>query len=765
MLCTEQQALALFDGTTIYSLAPLPNNTAVTNKIRTVECVRVGTTQGDALQFLNVAVRKAMESHDGITRMFESYYDMRNPLRLDDRRTADAIDIYPGWFTEIALRVVNGTPRYCLTIDPSHKVMAKESVLYSVLYQSKDPNRARNTIIGRRVTTVYNYKSYVVEDIDYNKTPLSTFKRVNRRTGEEETITFEQYYKEVGHPIKDTRQPLLLVTGRQREQIFLVPEFCVPAAVPAMAKQKLPQLTSVKPTERVARIESLRRLISDAGDQRSHNLLKAYGLILGDKTIPVQHHAVLPSPPLMFAPGKEVNLQGQSEWRREASNINYSHIRDKKSIHALIVYDSAEVGTFAMEYWNLIKNKLHALNAPLTFAQDLVFGFDARQFHGDFERTLSEATSRFPLHLDKKNCLVVAFLASDKRRSTADYDAYRQFCLHNGYVGQGVDASPDSQRRKMDRKNQDSIVTNIARQIVNKYGYQSWWMTIQKTAPRHANKQFMFVGIDVFHAAPKLVRGEKQAVWQKRSIAGFTAKLVHNGMTSVFCSSEIRDAGAELAGQRTQSAVPQEGTENPGSSFVRDKVFNPDQEPLSTFINNALTHWQAVIRADQLVLIVYRDGVADSQMDELDAAEVDQIKHILHPSTHFIYSVVQKRVNNRFVMRDGEKYGNCPSGTLVEDLARLGQRYNFFLVPCATNLSTNKPVHYTICHDSHPNALSPQEFHALTYASHHCYQNWAGTVKVPDVCQYAHKLAYTLGEAGVTNPVVPDLLKDSMFYL
>ena len=44
-------------------------------------------------------------------------------------------------------------------------------------------------------------------------------------------------------------------------------------------------------------------------------------------------------------------------------------------------------------------------------------------------------------------------------------------------------------------------------------------------------------------------------------------------------------------------------------------------------------------------------------------------------------------------------------------------------------------------------ALSPDQLQKLTYKLCHLYYNWTGTIKVPSVCQYAHKLAFMTGES------------------
>ena len=43
------------------------------------------------------------------------------------------------------------------------------------------------------------------------------------------------------------------------------------------------------------------------------------------------------------------------------------------------------------------------------------------------------------------------------------------------------------------------------------------------------------------------------------------------------------------------------------------------------------------------------------------------------------------------------------------------------------------------------------------------YYNWPGTVRVPAPCQYAHKLAYQVGEHVHNEP--SHLLRDRLFYL
>lgn len=60
------------------------------------------------------------------------------------------------------------------------------------------------------------------------------------------------------------------------------------------------------------------------------------------------------------------------------------------------------------------------------------------------------------------------------------------------------------------------------------------------------------------------------------------------------------------------------------------------------------------------------------------------------------------------------------------------------------NQGTVSPSSYNIIYDSLN--LAPGNVQAFTFRMCHMYFNWNGTIRVPAVCQYAHKLAYLSGE-------------------
>ena len=71
-------------------------------------------------------------------------------------------------------------------------------------------------------------------------------------------------------------------------------------------------------------------------------------------------------------------------------------------------------------------------------------------------------------------------------------------------------------------------------------------------------------------------------------------------------------------------------------------------------------------------------------------------------------------------------------------------RYDFYLVAQNCNVGTVSPSSYNVLYDNL--GLSPDKLQILTYKMTHLYYNWAGTLRVPAVCQYAHKLAFLVGQ-------------------
>lgn len=88
-------------------------------------------------------------------------------------------------------------------------------------------------------------------------------------------------------------------------------------------------------------------------------------------------------------------------------------------------------------------------------------------------------------------------------------------------------------------------------------------------------------------------------------------------------------------------------------------------------------------------------------------------------------------------------------------------RNDFYLVSQSVRQGTVSPTAYNILRDE--SGLTADQLQQLTYKQTHLYYNWSGTVGVPAVCQYAHKLAFLAGQYLHQSPSTA--LEKRLYYL
>ena len=107
------------------------------------------------------------------------------------------------------------------------------------------------------------------------------------------------------------------------------------------------------------------------------------------------------------------------------------------------------------------------------------------------------------------------------------------------------------------------------------------------------------------------------------------------------------------------------------------------------------------------------------------------------------------------------QYGNPNSGTVVDDVVTLPERYDFFLISQSVRQGTVNPTSYNVIMDE--SGFSPDQLQRLSYKLAHLYYNWPGTVRVPAPCQYAHKLAFLTGTS--LHEEASEQLSDLLYFL
>lgn len=102
------------------------------------------------------------------------------------------ITIWPGYTTSIRYHEHD----ILVCAEVTHKVMRDQTVLDIVRQEYRsDRNEYRENVerllLGRTVLTAYNNKTYRIDEIDFDKSPESTFKQ------KDVDVSFIQYYQQV----------------------------------------------------------------------------------------------------------------------------------------------------------------------------------------------------------------------------------------------------------------------------------------------------------------------------------------------------------------------------------------------------------------------------------------------------------------------------------------------------------------------------------------------------------------------------------------
>ncbi|EFX88764.1 Piwi/Aubergine-like protein [Daphnia pulex] len=249
-----------------------------------------------------------------------------------------------------------------------------------------------------------------------------------------------------------------------------------------------------------------------------------------------------------------------------------------------------------------------------------------------------------------------------------------------------------------------SIATKVMIQIASKLGAEPWRVLVPNT-------KWMVIGYDTYHDAR-----------QRKAVGAFVAST-NPTFSKYYSSVKIHENNEEI------------------SPSFKDHLFGALK---AYFIVNDKTLPTSII--------VYRDGVGAGDIPRLKDTEIAALKVKLiaqyNPSIAFI--VVSKRINTRFFQMSGRSPMNPVCGTVVDSKVTLQERYDFFLVSQKVTQGTVSPTSYNIIEDD--TGINPDIHQRLAYALTHLYYNWPGTLRIPAPIQYAHKLAYLVGESIMQQP-------------
>ncbi|KAG8224464.1 hypothetical protein J437_LFUL003187 [Ladona fulva] len=698
----------IFDGTVLFTRNKLPQPMELyCKKIKSDLCQRItlrlvgDMAPGDHhyLQFYNLLVRRCLGNLN-LQLVGRNYFD---PGAAISSLSEYKLQLWPGYVTSV--RQHENEVLMCAEV--THKVMRKDTVLDQLTECfSRFPNdfqrMFKKNILGCIVLTEYNNKTYRIDDVAFGLTPKSKFE-----LRENVSISYMEYYKmRYDIAIKHLNQPLLLTMPKQKDRrrgmkqpIYLVPELCRMTGLSEQMRKNFPLMKSLADKTRLGPAERIKRLYDYAKRLQGEERTKAELERWNMKFSNelVTFNARVLRPEKIY----QVSMPGEEVSYYPDQNSDWTKELRK---HSMFV-----VGK--MRNWILVSPSA-LLREAKTFVENvqnaasgmgLNFPYPKElTLEDDHLMTYTEALDR--ICRDGKPSLIMIIIpnsrmdryAAIKTKCCVDYAVPTQLILAKNLTGPG----------------NMSIATKVAVQINCKIGGAPWTVEIPLQG-------LMVVGFDVYHDTSQ--RG--------KSIGAIVASL-NRPLTRYYSSVSYHRSGEELSNELSVNII---------KALHKYKTYNNGHLPSK--------------------IIIYRDGVGEGQVTYVIQHEVEMLKKKLqavYESTayHMAFIIITKRINTRIFTEDR----NPPSGTIVDDVITLPHRYDFFLVSQSVRQGTVSPTSYNVLFDNV--GLTPDRLQRLTYKLCHLYFNWSGTVRVPAPCQYAHKLAYLVGQAinKTPNPDLDDLL-------
>ncbi|ESO08140.1 hypothetical protein HELRODRAFT_75625, partial [Helobdella robusta] len=663
------------------------------------------------LQIYNLIFKKFVLREIGLQIVGRNYF---NPQAGIDIREL-GLKVWPGYFTSI-LEYDEGIN---LMVDICHKVLGQETVL-DILYNVRKlrprsyVEDSKRDVVGKIVLTRYNNRTYRVDDIDWRRTPMDTFPMRDGTT----QMSFKEYYRTRHHiDLLDDTQPLLLSVPSRREKragqdgpICLIPELCIVTGISDEIKsnfhsmRELSTHTRLGPHERSGKIEQLHQQI-----RRSQNAMKDlanWNLSLNPNLLTIEART-------LEAEQIFLGIKGSARENPKVCFSNADWSRDMRALNLLT--------PIRLERWAMVIPKRRFEECQNFFTKLVQAGQmmgvkieepEVYDLNDESNRSYIQTLEKF----DRKDYqLVMCVLESEKKDK---YDVIKKTLCINVPIPSQV------MLMKTLRKQPGavlSVATKVVIQVNCKVGGEGWAVSIP------AMKYSMVIGIDTYHDSSK----------KYRSVVGIVGST-NSSFTKYHTTWAFQEKGEEVSSclcAAIASLVKAFTTANGGNRPGR--------------------------------IFVYRDGVGDGQLGMVYDHELLQIQEGCKDENDPKYKpkitlfVVKKRVNNRFFAFDKNRRANPPPGTVIDTKATRPHWYDFFLISQSVNQGTVTPTHYNILHDD--SGLKPDHLQRLTYKLCHLYFNWQGTVRVPAPCQYAHKVAFLIGQSLHESP--SNTLANKLFYL
>ncbi|XP_013179609.1 PREDICTED: protein aubergine-like [Papilio xuthus] len=678
----------IFDGTVLYTmkrLHPEPMELYSDRKsdgarMRIMIKLTCAVSPGDYhyLQIFNLIIRKCFRLIQ-LQLVGRDYFNPAAKVDIPEHN----LQIWPGYKTTIN----QYEDKILMVTEITHKVLRLDTVqqMLREYINTKGGNYRKifvEAITGQIVMTDYNKKTYRVDDVCWDVTPNSTFRM---RDGDISYIDY--YYKKYNIQISDLKQPLLISRSKARdiragmsEFVYLVPELCRMTGLSDAMRANFQLMKSLAVHTKIGPDVRIRKLL-DFNKRFTQTNEVVAELATWDMKLSNQ---------LLSVKGRQLpqeNIVQGNNKKYPAGDTTDGWTRDMRSkpllsianLPSWVVITPSRQHQDATSFVNMIIKTGQGCGFNMPRPEIVTIQRDGTS---EYAETCEGVIAR------KNPALILCVLA---KNSADRYSAIKKKCTVDRAVPTQVVCA-----RNMTAKSAMSIATKIAIQINCKLGGAPWTVEIPLSA-------LMVIGYDVCHDTHK----------KTKSFGAFVATMDRQ-MTQYYSAVNAHTSGEELSAHM---------------SFNVASALRKFREKNGTLPSR---------------IFIYRDGVGDGQIPYVHGHEVGEIKKILNEiyagaEVKMAFIIVSKRINTRIFLKNGRGENPKP-GTIIDDVVTLPERYDFYLVSQNVREGTISPTSYNVIEDT--TGFDPDRIQRLTYKMTYMYFNCSNQVRVPAVCQYAHKLAF-----------------------
>ena len=631
------------------------------------------------------------------------------------------IQIWPGYKTSVRLCEAG----LLIEIDYTSRILSKSNA-FSVIRDIKANSRnyqqdVKEYFKDRSVIAWYGNKvNYIISDVVFDLTPATH--KFSSPEGETNIVNYMR--SKYGIAIKYPDQPLLLHLKKPRgtevvEKIYLVPELVGLTGLPDdmrndfRAMRDVAVYTKLNPDQRTEKMEKLLHLFNRMDINHSRREGEALNKRPQEQPGEILKRwgfSIDPTP--IQVHGRKLKPVTISLGGGKTMEVPYN---------GQFFFKQAIVNPLTLDKWILVHDRnggrmsekfvdtLYEASKTFGINVDYPEYIEAHNSKAEgFIEAIQNATSKVP-----EPQVVLCILS---RNSVNEYHKIKRWAItqQTPFLTQMVKL--DTLERA---KNMMPICSKIILQINTKRNGELWRVSTPKEVPRKS----MMVGLDVSREKGTTYLGLSSSYdpW----LAKYYTQIVK------------LDDKAEISGL------------------------------VGNLLSKALVKFYKETKNSFLpeLIVIYRDGVGDSQKHEVFQSEVESIFNMMaakfeNYKPKLLFAVINKKVHTRFFKKDtgtsgGRGYGgrgrgrggfrggaeerhdlvNPDSGTVIHSDIVNDKIYEFLIMPQYVNEGTGTPVRVHVIYDT--SGLSLNVFEDLTNSLCYGYDNWQGAVRAPAPCKYA----------------------------